>query len=133
MKLSELPAEVQQQLAQQRAELSGKCINTAYRVELYNADGTRYFEAARCCKSWNDDKGHYMPFGGGTYWTIRYGAVQWAVRKDPLGGKAYELCNGKQYGKSANGTEIPKSLNTKKEVLALVKSIGIFTLKRHGL
>jgi hypothetical protein len=128
MKLSELPAEVQQQLAQQRAELSGKRINTAYRVELYNADGTRYFEAARR-RLWIDDKGNYVLFGGRHVWTIRYGAVQWAVRKDPLGGKAYELCNGKQYGKSVNGTEIPKSLNTKKEVLALVKSIGIFTLK----
>ena len=129
MKLSELPAEVQQQLAKQRNQLSGKRINTAYRVELYNESGTRYFEASRRCKSWSDDKGNYMPFGGGTYWDIRYGAVQWAIRKDPLGGKAYELCNGKQYGKSANGTEIPKSLSTKNEVLALVNRIGIFTLK----
>lgn len=129
MKLSELPVEVQQQLAQQRAELSGKRINTAYRVELYNVDGTRYFEAARVSQPWSNDKGAYMPFGGGTYWTIRYGAVQWAIRKDPLGGKAYELCNGKQYTKSLNGVEIPARLNTKKEVLALVKKIGIFTLK----
>ena len=128
MKFEELPAEVQQQLAQQRAELAGKRINTAYRVELYNADGTRYIEAARCCKSWNDDKGHAMPFGGGTYWTIRYGAVQWQTRKDPLGGKAYELCNGKQYGKSRNGVEIHNRLNTKKEVIALIKSIGIFKI-----
>lgn len=128
MKFEELPAEVQQQLAQQRAELAGKRINTAYRVELYNADGTRYIEAVRCCKSWNDDKGHAMPFGGGTYWTIRYGAVQWQTRKDPLGGKAYELCNGKQYGKSRNGVEIPNRLNTKKEVTALIKSIGLFKI-----
>lgn len=128
MKFEELPAEVQQQLAQQRAELAGKRINTAYRVELYNADGTRYIEAVRCCKSWNDDKGHAMPFGGGTYWTIRYGAVQWQTRKDPLGGKAYELCNGKQYGKSRNGVEIPNRLNTKKEVIALIKNIGLFKI-----
>lgn len=128
MKFEELPAEVQQQLAQQRAELAGKRINTAYRVELYNADGTRYIEAVRCCKSWNDDKGHAMPFGGGTYWTIRYGAVQWQTCKDPLGGKAYELCNGKQYGKSRNGVEIPNRLNTKKEVIALIKSIGLFKI-----
>lgn len=126
MKLSELPADVQQHLAKQRNELSGKRINTAYRVELYNADGTRYFQAIRRCKSWIDDKGNYMPFGGGTHWIVRYGAVQWTTRKDPLGGKAYELCNGKQYGKSANGTEIPKSLKTKKDVLELVNRIGIF-------
>lgn len=129
MKINDLPAEVQQKLAKQRAELSNKCINTAYKVELYNADGTRYFTAYRCCKSWNDDKGHYMPFGGGSVWFIHYGAVQCGVRKDPLGGKEYELYNGKQFGKSVNGTEIPKSLNTKKEVLELVNRIGIFTVK----
>ena len=72
MKFEELPAEVQQQLAQQRAELASKRINTAYRVELYNADGTRYIEAARCCKSWNDDKAG--PYNG------RHVKTRWAAR-----------------------------------------------------
>ncbi len=128
MKFSELPTEVQQQLTNERAELAARKINTAYRVEVYNAEGTRYFEAFRCCNSWSDDKGNYMPFGGGTYWTIRYGAVQFHIGKDPFGGKAYSLCNGKTYGKSLNGTEIPAHLDTKKEVLALIKKIGIFEL-----
>lgn len=125
MKISELPEDVQKKLAQQRIELSHKRINTPYRVEVYNADGTRYLEAYRICKSWSDDKGHYMPFGGGTYWSIRYGAVQWTSRKDPLGGIDYELCNGKQYG-SRDGVEIPKIVNTKKEVLILIEKLGIF-------
>ncbi len=128
MKISELPLEVQNQLVQKRVELSNKRINTAYRVELYNSDGTRYFMASRICQSWNNDRGAYMPFGGGTYWLISYGVVQWATRKDPLGGNAYELCNGKEYSKSRNGTEIPKRLSTKKEALALINSIGIFQI-----
>ena len=45
MKFSELPTEVQQQLTNERAELAARKINTAYRVEVYNAEGTRYFEA----------------------------------------------------------------------------------------
>lgn len=125
MKISELPEVVQQQLSQDRVELSRKRINTAYRVEVYNSEGTRYLEARRCCKSWNDDNGNYMPFGGGSYWTIRYGAVQWTTMKDPLGGTQYELCNGKQYG-SRNGVEIPKRVGTKKEVLKLIQELGIF-------
>ena len=128
MKLSELPDEVQQKLNKKRTELSSKRVDTAYRVLLYNKEATRYFEAIRCFNPWNDDKGKYMNFGGGSYWQIRYGAVQGAVRTAPFGGKIYDLCNGKQYGKSANGTQIPKTLCTKREVLELVSRIGIFSL-----
>lgn len=128
MKLTELPQEVQGQLAFERATLKHKCENSAYRVVLYNEAGTRYFTAFRQCESWSDDKGHYMPFGGGTYWVIAYGCVQFRAYKSCVGTREYELCNGKRYGKSANGTEIPSRLATKKEVLALVKKIGIFTL-----
>lgn len=128
MKLTELPQEVQGQLAFERTTLKHKCINTAYRVELYNEEGTRFFTARRCCCCWNDDKGHSMPFGGGSYWLIAYGCVQFRAYKSCVGTREYELCNGKCYGKSANGTEIPSRLATKKEVLALVKQIGIFTL-----
>lgn len=128
MKLAELPQEAQEQLKFERTTLKHKCINTAYRIELYNEQGTRYFVASRCCQSWNDDKGNYMPFGGGSYWSIQYGAVQFRSYKSCVGTREYELCNGKRYGKSANGTEIPSRLNTKKEVLELVKKIGIFSL-----
>lgn len=128
MKLSELPTEIQQQLAHEKLLLPSRKRNTGYEVLLYNAEGTRYFYAKRYCAPWWDDKGHYMPFGGGTYWEIAYGAVQFRKYKSCCGTTEYELCDGKRYGKSANGTEIPRRLGSKKEVLELIRKIGIFKL-----
>lgn len=128
MKLQELPKEIQEQLARERAQLSKRQRNTAYDVLLYNREGTRYFYAHRVSQSWSDDKGNYMPFGGGSFWAIRYGCVQFTKYKNPVGETDYMLCDGKQYGRSANGTDIPKRLDTKKEVIALVREIGIFTI-----
>lgn len=128
MTIQELPKEIQEELAQQRAQLSGKTVNTAYDVQLYNESGTRYFRAHRVSESWSDDKGNYMPFGGGSHWRIWYGCVQFHSYKNPLGGKEYEICDGKTYGKSANGTEIPNRVATKKEVISLIKAIGIFSI-----
>ena len=113
MRVCDLPQDIQLQLEFGRKALASKHINTAYAVELYNEDGTRYFEAHRCCHSWNDDKGNYMPFGGGTHWSIRYGKVQVREYKSCCNTKEYELVNGKRFGKSANGTEIPTTLATK--------------------
>jgi hypothetical protein len=67
-----------------------------------------------------------MPFGGGTYWKIRYGKVEVGAFKSPVGTREYQLIDGHTYGKSANGTEIPRTLETKKEVLALINAIRIF-------
>lgn len=128
MKYSELSLDVQEQLKQDRIELSKTRINTAYEVELYNATGTRFFIARRICKSWNDDKGNAMPFGGGTYWQIKYGCVQFCQYHNPFGETDFKLKMGKTYTSSLNGTVIPKQLSTKKEVLALIKQIGIFTI-----
>jgi hypothetical protein len=128
MKQSELPIEVQNQLAKDRMALSGKVVNGAYTVQLYNAEGTRYFYARRSQEPWWDNKGNYMPFGGGSHWSISYGAVQFRCYKSPLGTREYELCYGKRYNKSANGTEVPFSVATKKEVIAIAKSIGIFNI-----
>lgn len=128
MKFSELPIDVQERLNENRKALVKQNTNTAYHICLYNTDGTRYFSAQRVCKPWNDDKGHYMPFGGGTSWVIRYGCVQFKPVRNPMGQIDYELCNGKVYGKSANGTIIPNSLPNKKDVINLINAIGIFIL-----
>lgn len=127
MNFSELPQEVQDKLNRERKELCKKNHNTPYEVVLYNEDGTRYFHARRCCKVWADTKGHYMPFGGGTYWTVRYGAVQFKNERQVIG-REYVLCDGKLYNRSKNGTEIFPEVETKKEVIAIAKAIGIFTL-----
>lgn len=126
MTFNELPIKTQERLAQERAQLSKKRINTAYEVHLYNAEGTRYFYARRLTKSWNDDKGNYMPFGGGSFWRIAYGRVQFEGYRNPVGERDYRLCDGKTYARSANGTVIPRSVDTKKEVMTIAKNIGIF-------
>lgn len=126
MKLSDLSQSWQDQLKASQLLLCQKNRNTPYEVTRYDKNGTRYFYARRCCKSWNDDKGHSMPFGGGTYWTIAYGRVAFRGYINPCGETEYELCDGPRFNKSMNGTVIPSEVATKKEVLALLAKIGIF-------
>jgi len=66
-----------------------------------------------------------MSFGGGSEWTIRYGCIGFVRRKQVIG-YDYELDYGRTYSKSANGTVIPSSVKTKKEVYGVLKAIGIF-------
>ncbi len=128
MKFSELPVEVQERLNGERKALANSKTNTPYKIHLYNKAGTRYFFAVRVCLSWNDGKGNYMPFGGGTYWAISYGAVQFRSYRNPIGQIDYKLCDGLRYGKSANGTIIPEKLPIKKDVMELIDAIGIFNI-----
>ena len=127
MKFNKLPIETQQRLKEERAKLSVKIINNAYEVLLYNQEGTRFLSARRHQSSWQDEKGNYMPFGGGSEWTIRYGCVGFARKKQVIG-YDYELVCGNLYSKSSNGTIIPNTVKTKKEVLTIAKAIGIFNL-----
>lgn len=128
MKISELPAEIQERLAKDRQALAKKKVNTPYEVELYNADGTRYFRARRVQHAWGDDKGNAMPFGGGSHWSVAYGAVQSSIYRSPIGTVEYELGLGMTFRRSDNGTVIPKAVATKKEVLDIAKAIEIFNL-----
>lgn len=127
MKVGELPQAVQNKLAAAHEQLPNHRVNTAYTIELYNATGTRYFIAQRRCRCWNDSNGNYMPFGGGTYWTVSYGKVQVRAYKSCMGTTEYELFNGKRFTQSANGTVIPDEVATKKQVIELIKKLD-FTL-----
>ena len=126
MKFTELSQEWQDKLSADRKVLCKKNHSDSYEVIMYNAEGTRYFRARRVCHAWNDDKGHSMPFGNGTHWTVRYGAVQFSAHRNPCGEIDYELCDGKTYGRSANGTVIPPRVDTKKEVIEILNKIAIF-------
>lgn len=128
MTFNELPIETQEHLNKEREDLKGKSVNTPYMIHLYSKDGSRYFYARRVCEAWSNTKGNYMPFGGGSHWRMSYGRVQFERFRNPVGETDYRLCDGKTYGKSANGTVIPRELGTKKEVLAVIKSIGIFNI-----
>ena len=125
MRFSELPQQVQESLTSEQSHLHLKQVNTAYEVLMYNKAGTRYFSARRVQGSWQGN-GVYMPFGGGSQWTIKYGEMGFRLHRDPFGGIGAELCIGKTFGKSKNGTVIPNSVATKREVLALIAQIGIF-------
>lgn len=126
MKFSELAKDIQDRLIQERKNLHSKNINTSYEVLVYNEAGTRFFNARRVQGSYQDNRGNYMPFGGGSKWNLRYGEVGWRSFRNPVGELDAELCTGRLFGKSSNGTQIPKSVSSKKEVLDLINQIGIF-------
>lgn len=132
MTLDDLPEKIKNELLEKRLILCKEWfINNAYDVCFTNLEGTRYFTAYRKQSSWNDDKGHSMPFGGGSQWHIRYGAILWRTTQNPLGGKEYEWCKSskKTFAKAANGTIIPNTVASKKEVLDIAKKIGIFIME----
>jgi len=134
MKLNELPQEIQDKLIADREEWKGKLASGAYYVTAYNKNGTRFFSATRRCVGWQDTKsGNSMPFGGGTYWVIRYGAIQWQhkVRRDPFGQvyDEYSWVRSKIFSKTTNPEtgeviDIPSELGTKKDVVALLAKLG---------
>ena len=125
MRFSELPKQVQDSLTSEQSHLHLQQVNTAYEVLVYNRAGTRFFHARRVQSSWQGN-GAYMPFGGGSVWTIKYGEIGFRSCRNPFGEIDAELRMGKTFGKSKNGTVIPKSVGTKREVLALIAEIGIF-------
>lgn len=132
MKLNELPQEIQDKLIADREEWKGTITSGGYSVAAFNKQGTRYFSAIRRCVSWQDTKtGNSMPFGGGSYWIVKYGEMRWVHRKlrNPLGEveHEYEWVLGPHYGsvvtKNGEHIEIPDQLATKKEVMALLKKL----------
>lgn len=120
MKFSELEKKHQEDLMQQIDKLVSVVRNTPYLVDVYSK--TRHFYATRVCRSWNDDKGHYMPFGGGSYWKVVYCSLAFSRRIDPFGGIYYEIVNGKQF--ASKGDVIVENKGTKKEVLELARQLG---------
>lgn len=131
MKFSELPIETQNYLTQQKVEYVKRKRNTAYEILVYSNDGNRYFYARRSCIPWWDDKGHAMPFGGGTVWAIKYGAVQ-ISRRRMLGCDVYNWVDGRTFSsrtmEDGSVVEIPSELKTKKEVVNLIKQLKIFNI-----
>ena len=127
MKFSELPPEIQEKLNKEILARR-RHVNNSYTIYIHNESGTRYFSAHRRQFPWSDNKGNYLPFGGGSRWEIRYGVVQWHRTRDPFGGVDYEWFDGKMYRTSANGTPIPSTLPTKKDAIELIKRIGIFSI-----
>ena len=125
MKISELPKDKAEKLlkAQKALHVTMREDNS-YHVVRVNKEGTRYFEAHRVSMSYSPN----MPFGGGSYWRIRYGAMGWCRRKDMVGNDYHCIWfkTSQTFSKSRTCIDIPATLNTKKEVMALLKQIGMF-------
>lgn len=146
MTLKELPQKIQDLLENDRDNWKGKIASDSYSVIAYNRAGNRFFTARRRCIGWQDkNNGNSMPFGGGSYWEIHYGKMQWydKSRRDPLGGRYTEygwakgLCFSKVTNTDTDETiDIPKELGTKKEVMDLLKKLefkGFADLKNEPI
>lgn len=122
MNLSELPQDVQDELLAERKELlHTRKVNTPWQVVFVNKEGTRYFKAWR--------KNDYQKWSGCSgWWNVRYGRIQWSSERTPLGDYEYFWMFSKTFSKSQNGTEIPREVHTKKDVLEIAKKIGIFDI-----
>ena len=127
MRLIDLPENVQNVLRQEKVKYVSKRINDGYTIHLYSSDGMRYVYARRHAMA-----SQYMSFGGGSYWTIAYGKVQFESYNNPVGERDYRWCDGMIFGsikkKDGSIVEIPKRVDTKKEVIEIIKSIGKFEI-----
>ena len=106
-------------MAEERKQLYLKNYIGKSSVLLYNKEGTRYIYASYTSRSRYEC----------AKWTIRYGVVQFA-RKYGSRQEEYEWHWGKRFTQSANGTDIPKWVSTRKDVLEVVDKIGIFEYKK---
>lgn len=129
MLLSELPEDIQKGLIESRKELKDKwSINTSYEVCVVDKDCTRYLYAYRS----NDWDGYRC---NASAWYISYGAIQWRKQVEHFGWGfpdkvEYIWVKGKRFGsrtkEDGSKVDIPKSVHRKKEVLQLIKELGIF-------
>ena len=72
MQLSDLNQEIQQKMRKDRALLHQTMKrNTPFEICFTNEEGTRYFKAIRKQHPFTDDKGNYMPYGGGSYYIAK--------------------------------------------------------------
>lgn len=121
-KLTELPEEIKNALIEERNHLCETWkLNNSYHVCFVNKEGTRFFAADRISVA-----GLYHAFGGGSYWRVRYGSIKWGMNRGIMGTYEYSWRKSTIYTRSSNGTIIPMQVDTKKEVMDLVKNIGIF-------
>ena len=98
-----------EKLIEQRTTLcTKKRINKCREVRFYNEQGTRCFWAYKSI--------------GMQQWNVRYGKV---VISQQSNGK-YELTMSRatEYKQSANGTPIPRTLQSRTQVMELAESIG---------
>lgn len=122
-KLSEMTDDEQAYIRKEWDRLCAReSVNTSERVFIQKPNG-RFFEATRGRIAAN----RYTGCAGG-YWSVRYGdCKRWGFKKDPFGGyypdAVEKYFSGINYPDGTH-VEIPSSVHTKKDVLALAKKLG---------
>lgn len=122
-KLSEITAEEQAYIRKEWDRLCAReSVNTSERVFVQKANG-RFFEARRGRIAAN----RYTGCAGG-YWSIRYGdCKRWGFKKDPFGTyypDAMEKCFSALTRTTGETVNVPSSVHSKKDVLALAQKLG---------
>lgn len=122
-KLSEMTAEEQAYIRKEWDRLCAReSINTSEYVFIQKPDG-HFFKAIRERIAAN----RYTGCAGG-FWSIRYGdCKRWGFKKDPFGKyypDATEKCFSALKRTTGETINIPSSVYSKKDVLALAKKLG---------
>ena len=98
---------------EQRASLcTKKMINKCREVRFYNQQGTRCFWAYKSI--------------GMRKWNVRYGKV--VIAQQSNGKYALTMSKATEFSQSANGTIIPRTLQSRTQVMELAESIGILVI-----
>lgn len=122
-KLSEMTAGEQAYIRKEWYRLCAReSVNTSEYVLIQKPNG-RFFEATRGRIAAN----RYTGCAGG-YWSIRYGNCKcWGFKKDPFGTyypDAMEKCFSALQRTTGETVNIPSSVHSKKDVLALAQKLG---------
>jgi len=122
-KLSEMTADEQAYIRKEWDRLCAReSVNTSERVFIQKPNG-RFFEATRGRIAAN----RYTGCAGG-YWSVRYGdCKRWGFKKDPFGTYYPDAMEKYFSGLTLTTGEtinIPSSVHSKKDVLALAQKLG---------
>lgn len=97
------------QINEQRAILYVKRrVNKCREVRFYNEPGTRCFWA------WKST--------GRQEWNVRYGEV--VISRQSNGKYELTMSRNREFSLSANGTQIPRKVKSRTQVMAIAESIG---------
>lgn len=109
--IKELPDKMAERLRNEITKDAGEMVNTGVEVRLVSADGRREFYAKRHSDRWS----------GSSMWSVRYCKRGYGVVKECIG-YGFGIVRTR-FGRTADGTTIPKSVGYKKDVMAIIEHI----------
>lgn len=109
--LSELPDKMVENLKAKMTSDAGLFINTGVEIHLVSENGRREFYAKR----------HSDRRTGWSVWSVCYCKRGYGVVKDVIG-YGFDIVKTR-FGRTADGTEIPKEVSRKQDVLDIIEHI----------